>query len=402
MKFIRFLIFLAALLEFSVSVRADLASLFTNIPPAATATRPRPSIIFIQCHGLARGDLSCYGQTNFQTPNLDRLAANGIRFTHYTGGADSAATTAQLLAGKNTQLGTGEANLAQRLQQNGYRTGLIGEWSLGGQPWTSGFDEFAGFLDDAAAQNYFPDALWRFDPLYSFDQNSHQWGQLKPGDDLHNAGPETIYPNTGGKKEQYLPELFVNAMNNFVRVNQPDAANHYRPFFLLVNFPAPRTATTGADDFPVPSDAPFTAAPWPQAAKNRAALVTRLDEGIGRLFEQLNKLKMTNNVAVFFTASAAPEKFADTNLNFLLPAGDFRDAGKTVPLPMIVNWPGKIPAGRVSPAPWSASDFAPTALEIGFVKPVKNFAGISVLPVLTGKLGKIAPDSTQPPIGKQF
>ena len=385
MKFIRFLFLLAFLLGFSVSVRADLASLFTNSAPAATATVPRPSIIFIQCHGLARGDLSCYGQTNFQTPNLDRLAANGIRFTQYTGGADSAATTAQLLAGKNTALETGEANLAQRLQQNGYRTGLIGEWSLGGQPWTSGFDEFAGFLDDAAAQNYFPDELWRHAPASIFDPTNNRLVAF--------TGKEMLYPNTGGKKGQYLPELFVNAMNNFVRVNQPDAANHYRPFFLLVNFPAPRTATTGADDFPVPSDAPFTAAPWPPAAKNRAALVTRLDGGIGRLFEQLNKLKMTNNVAVFFTASAAPEKFANTNLNFLLPAGDFRVAKNPAPLPMIVNWPGKIPAGRVSDAPWSTIDFAPTALEIGFVKPVKNFAGISVLPVLTGKLGKIAPDS---------
>ena len=385
MKFTRFLVLLAALLGFSVSVRADLASLFTNVAPATTATRPRPSIIFIQCHGLALGDLSCYGQTNFQTPNLDRLAANGIRFTHYAGGADSAATTAQLLAGKNTALGTGEANLAQRLQQNGYHTGLIGEWSLGGQPWTRGFDEFAGFLDDAAAQNYFPNELWRYAPDSIFDPTNSRMVAF--------TGKEMLYPNAGGKKGQYLPELFVNAMNNFVRVNQPDAANHYRPFFLLVNFPAPRTATTGADDFPVPSDAPFTDASWPPAAKNRAALITRLDGGIGRLFEQLNKLKMTNNVAVFFTASAAPEKFANTNLNFLLPAGDFCTAQNPVPLPMIVSWPGKIPAGRVSDAPWSAIDFAPTALEIGFVKPVKNFAGISVLPVLTGKLGKIAPDS---------
>jgi arylsulfatase A-like enzyme len=176
-------------------------------------------------------------------------------------------------------------------------------------------------------------------------------------------------------------------MDNFIRINTPDAANHWRPFFLLVDFSAPRTATAGADDYPVPSDAPFTDEKWPQAAKNRAALITRLDGGIGRLFEQLEKSKMTNNVAIFFTSSAAPEKFANTNLNFLLPAGDFRAAEKTAPLPMIVNWPEKIPAGRVSDAPWSAVDFAPTALEIGYLKPVTNFAGISVLPILLGTLG---------------
>jgi len=382
MKLNRLLLLLVAICS-GVTVRAELASLFTNVAPAV-ALADRPSIIVIQCHGLARGDLSCYGQTNFQTPNLDRLAADGIRFTHYTGGADSAATTAALLAEKNAA--TGEPNLAQRLQQEGYHTGLIGEWSLGGQPWTRGFDEFVGFLDDAEAQNYFPATLWRYAPDSILDPMSNRLSAF--------VGREMLYPNSGGKKGQYLPELFVSAMNNFIRVNQPDAANHRRPFFLLVNLPAPRTATTGADDFPVPSDAPFSDEPWPQAAKNRAALITRLDGGIGRLFEQLAKLRLTNNVAVFFTSSSAPEKFADTNLDFLLPAGDFRDEKNSAPLPMIVDWPEKIPAGRASRLPWSAVDFAPTALAIAFTKPTDNFAGISILPNLMGAPEKIAPDSS--------
>jgi arylsulfatase A-like enzyme len=384
MKPNRLLLLLAAL-PAALAAHADLASLFTNVPPAARiAPARRPSIIVIQCHGLAPGDLSCYGQTNFQTPNLDQLAAAGIRFTHYTGGADSAATIAQLLAGNNAVPADGAANLAQRLQQNGYHTGLIGEWGLGGEPWKLGFDEFAGFLDDAAAQNYFPDALWRYAPNSVIDTNNRVTAYI---------GKEMLYPNTGGKKGEYLPALFVNAMDNFVQINVPDLANHYRPFFLLVNFPAPRTATSGADDFPVPSDAPFSDEPWPQAAKNRAALITRLDGGIGRLFEQLHKVGMTNNVAVFFTSSSAPEKFADTNLDFLLPAGAFRNSKNPapVPLPMIVKWPGNIPAGRVSAAPWNAVDFAPTALEIGYVKPAASFTGISILPVLLGAPGTNAP-----------
>ena len=390
MKFTR-LLFLLAALPAALAAHADLASIFTNAAPAAANAR-RPSIIFIQCHGLARGDLSCYGQTNFLTPNLDRLAADGIRFTHYTGGADSAATTAQLLAGKISPLAAGEPNLAQRLQQSSYHTGLIGEWGLAGQPWTQGFDEFAGFLEDAEGMNYYSDFVWRYAPQSIFNETNRSLAAY--------AGKEPLYPNLDGKKGQYLPELFVNAMDNFIRVNAPDAANHYQPFFLLVDFPAPRTATAGADDFPVPSDAPFTDTPWPQAAKSRAALITRIDGGIGRLFEQLEKSKLTNNVAIFFTSSSAPDKFAGTNLNFLLSAGNFRDAKNPAPLPMIVRWPGKIPAGSGSRAPWSAMDFAPTALEIGDLKPTTNFAGISVLPILTGKLGKIAPDSTQPPIGQ--
>src|SRR6185437_16446334 len=146
----------------------------------------------------------------------------------------------------------------------------------------------------------------------------------------------------------------------------PDAANHYRPFFLLVNLPAPRTATTRADNFPVPSDAPFTGEAWPQAAKNRAALITRLDGGIGRLFEQLEKIGMTNNVAIFLSSSAAPEKFANTNMNFMLAPDNFRTTNNTVPppLPLIIRWPGTIPAGQVNTQVWTTADFAPTALEI--------------------------------------
>ena len=381
MKLNRVLLLLAAL-PFVLAEHADLT------PATMTVASRRPSIIFIQCHDLARGDLSCYGQTNFQTPNLDRLAADGIRFTHYTGGANSAATTAQLLSGNNSTPTNGELNLAQCLQQNGYRTGLIGEWSLGNSPWTQGFDEFAGFLDEAAAQNYYADALWRYAPDSILDTTNNRMVAF--------VGKEMIYQNTGGKQGVYLPELFVNAMNNFVRVNAPDAASHYRPFFLLVNFPAPRSATPGADDFPVPSDAPFSDEKWPQAAKNRAALITRLDSGIGRLFEQLQKSGLTNNVAVFFTSSSAPEKFADTNLNFLLPADDFRDAKKPTPLPMIVNWPRTIPANRINHASWSAMDFAPTALNIASVKPADNFTGISLLPVLTNEKKAAAPDSPLP------
>lgn len=379
MKPNRLLLLLVALLGFSLAARADLASLFTNAAPSAHAAPRRASIIFIQCHDLAPGDLSCYGQTNYQTPNLDRLAAGGMRFTRYSGGVESAQTTALLLTGKTSGPAAGEANLAQRLRQGGYHTGLIGEWSLGGQPWKQGFDEFAGFLDDAEGRNYYADHLWRYAPNAIPSEDGKKLSAYE--------GREMLYPNTGGKRGQYLPDLLLTAAGNFARVNLPDFANHYRPFFLLVNLPAPRTATAGKDDFPVPTDAPFTGESWPQAAKNRAALITRLDSGIGRLFEQLNKIGMTNNVAVFFAGSSVPEKFADTNLNFILPKGSFRDAKTFIPptLPLLAYWPGKIPAGQVSPQAWTAADFAPAALEIGYVKPATNDARSSLLPVLLGR-----------------
>ncbi len=383
MNYRRFLIVLAALVEFSTVARADLASIFTNAAPTKMAVPRRTSIIFIQYHGLAQGDLSCYGQTNYQTPNLDRLAAEGVRFTRYSGGEESPATTAMLLSGTNSGFFAGEPNLAQRLQQSGYHTGLIGEWTFDREPWRHGFDEFAGFFTDAEAQEYYPENIWRY-PHIKYDENNRVQSRF--------LDHEMLYYNTGGKKGQYVPDLLVKAMDNFVRGNVPDKANHYRPFFLLVNLPAPRSAKIDADDFPVPSDAPFTGEAWPQAAKNRAALITRLDGGIGQLLEQLGKIGMTNNVAIFMSSSSAPEKFADTNLNSFLPPDNFCSTNNPAPpLPMIVRWPNTIPGGQVSSLKWTAVDFAPTALEIGYVKPATNFTGVSILPMLRGMPGTNTP-----------
>ena len=405
MKLNRLCILAAAMLEFSVTANAEsLASIFTNAAPATRAAMPRrDSIIFIACSGLDFGDLSCFGQTNFQTPNLDKLAAEGTRFTDYrAANIELPLAQAALMTGKNAAFTPDEITLAQRLKQVGYHTGLLGEWTLGAKPWTLGFDEFAGFLNADESRNYFAESIWRFDPHSSYDQTSHKWVDWKAGDDSHNGGPEMIYQNAGGKKGRYLPDLFMSAAANFVRVNQPDPANHFRPFFLLVNLPAPRAATAGKDDFPVPTDAPFTGETWPQAAKNRAAMMTRLDEGVGRLLEQLEKLQMTNNVAIFFTGAAGAEKFADTNLNFLKRVGDWRGENPEARLrvPMIVRWPGHVPAGRVSSQPWSAPDFAPTALQIAYAKPPPGVTGISILPALLGEPGtntNAAPDRLDMP-----
>ena len=382
MKLNRLLLLSFALLSCVSAARAEnesLASIFTNADLRPIPAR-RPSIIYIQCHGLGYGDLSCYGQTNFLTPNLDRLAAEGIRCTNFhPGGTNFTAALAALVGGKKSGDRTAP-NVAEQLQSAGYHTGLIGEWTLGAKPWRQGFDEFAGFLNEDDARNYFSDFVWRFAPKSAFNTNNvlEDW-----------EGREEIHENTGGEKGRYLPEVLMNAVCNFVKNNQPDQFNRWRPFFLLANLPAPRSARAGADDFPVPSDAPFTSEQWPQAAKNRAALITRLDGGIGRLFEQFKSLGITNDVVVIFSSSAAPEKFADAKMNFLAPNGKAA-AGKNnspAPLPLIAWWPEGIPAGQVSGFNWSGVDFARTALDIGYAKPAKDLEGISMLPVLQGKKG---------------
>ncbi len=372
------------------AAQGDLASIFTNTP-VRVAILHRPSIIFIQCHGIGFGDLSCYGQTNLATPNLDALAAQGIRFNHYQpGDTNPAIAGADLL--KGTTMANGGPTVAELLKSAGYKTGYIGEWPVSGKPWKQGFDEFAGFLNPDEGTNYYADSFWRQTPHEYFNSLSNCWTEWQPGDGPNDGGREMIYQNTAGQKGRYLPDFMLAGwVNNFVRTHQPDRFNAFCPFFLMVDLPAPRSATPGRDVFPVPSDAPFTDQPWPQAARNRAALLTRLDGDIGTLFEQLNKLSMTNNVAIFFTSGAVPEKFADPHLNFFRTPADFQSqTNREWTAPMIVCWPGTIPAGQVSDTAWSARDFLPTAAQMSSSPPSEKAEGQSILPLL---LGRAAPES---------
>lgn len=379
-----------AVLEFTPGARAELV--FTNATPPPMPRRA--NILLIVADGLGYSDLSCYGQTKLQTPNLDRLAAGGIRFTsYYAGDAVSSPSRAALMLGKDSghlkqradvdvPLTADDITVAQVLQQSGYHTGLIGEWDLGGDgtsgaPWNKGFDEFAGYFDSADAENYYADYIWRHDPTTGFH------------------GREMLYPNTGEKKGQYLPDLFTTAAINFVKNNQPDRVNRYRPFFLLVNYTTLRANTaekarTG-NGMQVPTDAPFSGESWPQPEKNKAAMIARLDGYIGQLLEQLQKLGLTNNTVIFFTSDTGPQTNGGVGPKFFQSAGPFRgirgdlyDGGLRVP--MIAHWPGKIPAGQVSDFPCAAWDFLPTATDIALIQSPTNIDGISILPALFNQI----------------
>jgi arylsulfatase A-like enzyme len=383
----------AITLEFLPAARAQTQFAFTNRLPAAMPRRS--NIILIVANGLGYGDLSCYGQTKFQTPNLDKLAAEGIRFTrYYAGDAANSPARAALLLGKNSihleqradldiPLATGEITIAQILKKSGYHTGLIGEWDLGdqnssGAPWRKGFDEFAGYLNPADAENFFADFIFRYIP------------QSVPGptDNSPDAyiGPVAVYANAGGKQEQYIPDLLTKVAVNFTINNQPDTFNRHQPFFLLLNYMIPHAGTGTI----VPTDAPFSDEAWPQPEKNKAAMISRLDGYIGQLLEQLRKINQDSNTVIFFTSDTGPYTNAGIDPNFFQSAGPFRGArgdlyegGLRVPL--IVRWPGKIPSGQVSDLPLAAWDFLPTAADIALTQSPTNLDGISVLPTLFGQ-----------------
>ena len=366
------------LLAFSANAQSFVIS---NTAPAAIPRRA--SIILIVADGLGYGDLSCYGQTHFQTPNLDKLAREGVRFTNYVSGhRESSPARAALMLGKDSghvrqrgdadiPLSPDDTTVAQVLKNSGYHTGLIGGWNLGdenssGAPWKKGFDEFAGYLDPKDAGNFYADYMFRYAPHTVLDTN----------DGPNFVGREMLYYNTGGKHETYIPDLLTQAAMNFVKNNQPDPANRYRPFFLLLNYKIP-----GDGKSQVPTDAPFSEEPWPQPEKNKAAMIARLDGYIGQLQEQLGKLGITNNTAIFFTSDTISKKGNGVDPEYFhsnVSTNDFR-------VPMIVRWQDRVTAGRVSDFKWSAKDFLPTVSDIAFTKPPPNIDGKSVLPVLAGE-----------------
>jgi arylsulfatase A-like enzyme len=373
---------------FQSAALADLNSIITNTPPRVAMPR-RASIIFIQCDGLGIGDLSCYGQTKFQTPNIDRLAAEGIRFTsYYAGSGSSSPARASLLTGMNSRhlsqradadipLGPDQITVAQVLKNSGYSTDMVGEWILGddtssGAPWKKGFESFFGYFNPADAANFYCDYVWRYAPSALYNPTNKTWSDF--------IGHEMIYGNTTASKSVFIPEFLSKATVNFARTHEPILANHYRPFFIMVDYKLPGDS----QHLHLPTDAPYSEESWTQADKNRAAAVSRLDGYVGQLLDGLEKYHMTNNVAIFLSSDTGPQS---TNIFEATPGlrghrGELYEGALRVPL--IVRWPVRIPAGKTSDLPCAAWDFLPTAAEIAFTKPPENSDGISFLPALAG------------------
>jgi len=366
-------------------------------PTNALIPRPpaprRPNIILIVTDDLGYGDLGCYGQAKIRTPNLDKLAAEGVRFTDfYAGSTVCGPSRCSLMTGLHTghafirgnasqSLREEDVTVAELLKKNGYHTGLIGKWGLAnenstGMPREKGFDEFAGYLDHIHAHDYYTDHLWRYDS----SSGINDW--------------EPFPENQGGKKGLYMPDLFTMAATNFVNINKPEQFNQHRPFFLYLAYTTPHAnneeGQRSGNGMQVPDDAPYSSEPWPQPEKNKAAMISRLDNDVGKLLTRLQDLKIDGNTVVFFSSDNGPHKEGGVDPKFFQSAGPLRGIKRDlyeggIRVPMIVRWPGTIKPGRVSDQVWSFWDFLPTAMEIAMLKPSEKIDGISMLPTLLGR-----------------
>lgn len=364
-----------------------LAIVFASNPLQAGEAKRPPNILFILADDLGYGDLGCYGQKIIQTPRLDQFAKQGMRFRQfYAGSTVCAPSRCALMTGLHTghcrvrgnalvPLTPQDVTVATLLKRAGYVTGLIGKWGLGepgtsGIPGLHGFDYFFGYLNQHHAHNYWPDYLWRNDTKVPLPDNV----QAKP--------------NIAAKKAVYSHDLFTEEALKFVEQHKD------RPFLLYLAYTLPHAnnerGKAEGNGMEIPSDEPYTKMPWPQAQKNHAAMITRLDHDVGRVLDRLRELGLDENTVVIFTSDNGPHREGGADPAFFNSSGGLRGIKRSlheggIRVPMLVRWIGKLPPDSTSDHIGAFWDFLPTACDLAGVKTPPGLDGISFLPAMFGK-----------------
>jgi arylsulfatase A-like enzyme len=365
--------------------------------PAQCAEQQRrvPNIIFILADDLGYGDLGCYGQKVIQTPNIDRLAAQGMRFTDcYSGSTVCAPSRCALMTGYHTghtlvrgnaqvPLRPDDVTVAKVLKQAGYATGIVGKWGLGeedstGIPNRQGFDYWFGYLSQVHAHNYYPEFLWRNTEKVPL---RNEVNHIIDGRDRTPGGVAT-------KRVEYSGDLFAKEAVGFVEQHKAE------PFFLYFAITLPHANNeAGTQGMEVPSYDPYADKNWPEPQKGHAAMITRLDGYVGRVMARLQELKIDQETVVFFTSDNGPHKEGGGDPEFFHSSGPLKGYKRSlhdggIRVPMIVRWPGRIAAGTINALPWAFWDFLPTAAELAGVQSPAGIDGISVVPALLGTSGQ--------------
>lgn len=335
-----------------------------------------PNIILILADDLGYGDLGSYGQQMIQTPFLDSLAGEGIRFTDYYAGCTVCAPSREsMLTGMTTghtfirgnfltdqqedpPLPEDKVTVAELLKEAGYQTALIGKWGLGGEmfgPEKQGFDYSFGYLDQIKAHNYYPPYLYENGERVQLPENKN---------------------NTKGSNSH---DLFVKKTLNYLNEAK---ANH--PFFLYLPYTYPHGGYT------VPVNPIYANKDWPHALKVYASMITALDEDVKKIINVLEQRKMLENTLVIFTsdngANIVDAKFFKSN-GKLRGAKRFLYEGG-IRMPFIAYWKGKIQPKQVSDHVITGWDVLPTFCQLAGTKPPKNIDGLSFAPTLFGKKQK--------------
>jgi arylsulfatase len=363
---------------------------------ACRASRTKPNIILILADDLGYAQLGYYGEKKIRTPEIDRLAAGGTRFTQaYSGSPVCAPSRCVLLTGQHTghahirdnreimpegqePLPTGTPTLPRLLRREGYATGLIGKWGLGfpgspGEPLEQGFDFFFGYNCQRMAHNHYPPELWR------------------------NAARVSIEGNDGSAVgRQYAPDLFEKEALDFIRTNRKG------PFFLFFATTIPHLSLQVPEDslreyaglWPeTPYDGSKGYFPQSRPRAAYAAMVSRFDRTVGRIAALLRELRLEQDTLILFSSDNGPTyDVGGYDMAFFGGAGPLRghkgylyEGGIRVPL--IVRRPGSVPAGRTCANIVAFQDILPTLLDAAGARSrvPQGVDGVSVLSIIEGK-----------------
>ncbi len=363
--------------------------------PQKVVKAQKPNIILIMADDLGYGDVGAYGQSKIRTPQLDKMAANGMRFTqHYAGSTVCMPSRAVLMTGFHTGHATVRGNprwtstgkavdlkpedvtIAEELKRVGYQTAIVGKWglaesSLASMPLNQGFDHFFGYRKHKTAHHYYPDTLYRDNTPISTKNKVHE------------------------KEGKYSHDLITEEALEYIQ-KQKDTS-----FFLYLAYTIPHYEL----EVPEESKAPYKNLGWEERTlKSRkggyqhdedgnatyAGMVSRMDADVGRILELLAELEIDENTLVLFTSDNGHEYdrgFFDSNGEFKGHKRDLYDGG--IRVPFIAWWPGKIKKGSSSDHIAAFWDFLPTACELAGTSPsLENIDGISYLPTLLGKTGE--------------
>ncbi len=378
----------------------SLSMLFAAAAVAGTSlAAEKPNLIWVMADDLGYGELGCYGQKVIETPHLDRMAREGMRFTQFYAGATVCAPSRSVLMtgqhqGRTRVRGNaGQANpaaqalrsddvtVARILQKAGYRTALIGKWGLGdvgaaesGLPRKQGFDEFFGYLNQHHAHNHFPDFLWRNEDKVRL--------------------PNVVTPvgGAGGgyatRAVEYADDLLADEALKFLQANKD------RPFFLYWSMVVPhannertRALKDGAE---VPDYGPYADRDWPNPDKGHAAMITRLDGYVGRLLDALKRHGLAEKTLVVFTSDNGPHHESNHNLARFQPSGPLRGTKRSltdggIRVPTIAWWPGQVKPGSQSGHVGYFGDWMATAAELAGATMPQGCDSLSFASALLGQ-----------------
>lgn len=360
----------------------------------------KPNIILIMADDLGYGELGCYGQEIIKTPNIDRIANEGIKFSQfYAGSAVSAPSRSVLLTGKHTghsyirnngqpkekntktvfpgqnPIPDSIITVAELLKEEGYNTACIGKWGLGstgtsGDPGNQGFDLFYGFKCQVHAHNHYPRFLWR----------NNNMEELEGNDRILNGA-------------QHSQDLFTNEALKFINNNKDSS------FFLYLPLIIPHLSIQTTDKFldmykdKIPEEdykhSGYIQHPYPRAAY--AGMISQMDDGIGQILDEIKKLGIDKNTLIIFTSDNGPtyNRLGGSDSDFFKSSGKLRGKKGSlyeggIRVPLVLSWSEHIVPGSECKQAFALWDILPTICELAGTGIAPQTDGISFLPVLTG------------------